>query len=99
MAKQSRVINGIERILKVVAALGFILGILASYSLNAPQASYSFQDSFGFFTVVPAKSFDVAGFLVGSIVTGAIVWIVYLVAIYILYGFKKVDDESHESRS
>jgi hypothetical protein len=89
MHKENRFVNGIYRILNVLAFTAFGFGEIIIYFATAPQKAYTYTNhTTGMITSVPAKPFQLDDFLALSVGLVVALFILYMTIVYIINGFR-----------
>lgn len=89
MYKQSRIVDGIFRLLTVISFIVFGLGLIVIYSITAPQDAYSITDyRTGLITTYPAKPFQLDNFILYTFGLAFVLWVAFMVIVYIVNGFR-----------
>lgn len=91
MYKESRLINGIYRILNVIFFIAFSIGEILIYAMAAPTEAYTYTDFNGQLITFPSKPFQFDDFIGYSFALIAILFVAYLVIAYIIDGFRTKD--------
>lgn len=95
--RQSRVVNGIFRIINIIWGVAFVIGEIVIYDSSTAIKPSTYIDVYGRTLYNDGRPFNVSGFIEWSFIWIAILVVAYFSVIYLINGFRSKSEVDGKS--